>query len=255
MERPIRQSRRPKSYTSPFTTKCLHLRNPWVTAWWSAALPGLGHISLGDYIKGFILVGLELFINISAHLNQAILYYFTGQFDLGRAIVDDRWLLSYPPIYIYAIWNSYQLTVELNKLAILAHHEQPPLKAVAIGSTEINFLTRRNPWVAAIWSLLTPGLGQIYCHRIPNGFFLLLWWMCVCYHANLGPAIQFSALGLFEQAKTALNPTWIMFLPSLYGYACFDAYSITVEYNKLFKIEQAQFLQEHYQDTNFDMPV
>lgn len=49
-----------------------------MTLWLSATFPGLGHIRLGSYLKGFILIALEIIINIKADLNLSILYSFTG---------------------------------------------------------------------------------------------------------------------------------------------------------------------------------
>ncbi|HEX9060162.1 MAG TPA: hypothetical protein VF941_08270 [Clostridia bacterium] len=52
------KKRRPLGYTASYNSNILTLRNPWVTAWWSAAFPGFGHITMGIYIKGFILMAL-----------------------------------------------------------------------------------------------------------------------------------------------------------------------------------------------------
>ena len=59
------QVRRYNQFTSAFNTNYIHLRNPWVTAWWSAAFPGFGHIHLGVYLKGFILFFWEIIINVN----------------------------------------------------------------------------------------------------------------------------------------------------------------------------------------------
>ena len=120
---------------------------------------------------------------------------------------------------------------------------------------EINALDKRSPWVAVSWTLVAPGLGHIYTHRIPTGFFLIIWWMVIAYYSFLFQGIQYSALGLFEQAKGIVEPKWIMFLPSIYGFACYDAYVNTVEFNRLFEKEQASFLRKKYQSPNFTMPV
>ena len=39
--------RRYNNYTGTLNSNYIHLRNPWVVAWWSAALPGFGHINMG----------------------------------------------------------------------------------------------------------------------------------------------------------------------------------------------------------------
>lgn len=48
-----KQVRRPKGTMNSLATNFFHLRNPLTMAWWSAAYPGFGHISMGNYISGF----------------------------------------------------------------------------------------------------------------------------------------------------------------------------------------------------------
>ena len=55
--------RRFNTYTSSINLNCIHLRNPWISAWWSAAFPGFGHLHLGNYLKGFVLFFWEIIIN------------------------------------------------------------------------------------------------------------------------------------------------------------------------------------------------
>lgn len=67
--------------------------------------------------------------------------------------------------------------------------------------------------------------------------------------------MQFTALGLFAQAKAVIDPEWFMYLPSVYGFAVYDAYVNTVEYNRLFEKEQSAFLKNKYQNPMFKMPT
>jgi hypothetical protein len=236
-------------------TNFLHLRNPYNIAWWSFTYPGFGHISMGSYVIGFLLFIWEMVANTQAHVNLAILYSFTGRFDMAKEIVDKRWLLFYAPIFIFAIWDSYRLTLHLNQLAILADRNNEVIQPVSLSFVEINTLDKRSPWAAVVWSLLAPGLGHLFLHRIPTGFFLLVWWIAIAYFSSLLPAIQFTALGEFENAKAVLDPGWIMYLPSVYGFAAYDAYANTTEYNRLFSKEQTTFLSKKYQSPTFKMPT
>jgi len=236
-------------------TNFFHLRNPYTTAWWSAAYPGFGHISMGNYISGFLLFFWEMIVNTNANVNLAILYSFTGRFDMAKDVVDSRWLLLYVLVFIFAIWDSYRLAIQYNQLAILANRNKQIIKPVSVSFVEINALDRRSPWVAVAWTLVAPGLGHIYTHRIPTGFFLVVWWMVIAYYSYLFQSVQYSALGLFEYAKMAADPEWLLFLPSIYGFAAYDAYVNTVEYNRLFEKEQGAFLKSQYQTQDFRMPT
>lgn len=249
------QPRRPKGTISSLATNFFHLRNPYTTAWWSASYPGFGHISMGNYVSGFLLFFWEMLVNTQGKVNLAILYSFTGRYDMAKEIVDNRWLLLYVLVYVFAIWDSYRLTLQFNQLAILADRHEQTLEPVSISFMEINALDRRSPWVAAAWTMVAPGLGHIYTHRIPTGFFLVIWWMVIAYYSFLFQGVQYTALGLFEQAKAVVDPEWLMFLPSIYGLAIFDAYVNTVEFNRLFEKEQAVFFKNKYQSSNFKMPT
>lgn len=245
----------PKGVIGSLATNYLHLRNPYTIAWWSAALPGFGHLSLGSYVSGFLLFFWEMFVNTKAHLNVAILYSFTGRFDMAREVVDGSWLLFYPPLFIFAVWDSYRRTLQLNRLSLLADRAGQTVGPVNVSLLEINVLDKRSPWVAVVWTLLMPGLGHLYTHRVIAGFFLLAWYIVIGHYSFLLPAAELTAAGAFEQAKQAIDPGWFLFLPSIYGFGAYDAYVNTVGYNRLFEKEQAAYLRKTYQGTDLKMPV
>ncbi len=249
------QARRPKGVMNSLATNFFHLRNPWTMAWWSATYPGFGHISMGNYVSGFLLFFWEMMVNTQAKVNMAILYTFTGRYEMAKEIADNRWLLMYVLVFIYAIWDSYRLALQFNQLAILADRNEETIQPVSVSFMEINALDRRSPWAAVAWTTVAPGLGHIYTHRIPTGFFLVIWWMAIAHYSFLFQGIQFTALGLYEQAKAVLDPQWLMYLPSIYGFAAYDAYVNTVEYNRLFEKEQVMFFKRKYQCPGFKMPT
>lgn len=242
--------RRYNNFISAINLNYIHLRNPWITAWWSAAFPGFGHLHLGIYIKGFILFFWEIIINVNTNINLAMVYTFTGQLDRVKDVLNIRLLIIYIPVYFYCIWDSYRATVELNKHYRLAESEKAPIVLFNMTGFAINSIDKRNPWVALVWSLLFPGLGSLYIHRILAGFFAISWTAIIIFFSHFLEAIQFTIMGQFDKAISILNPEWTLFLPSIYCFAAYEAYVLAVEYNKLFKKEQRQFLQKHYPTTN-----
>jgi hypothetical protein len=94
-------------------------------------------------------------------------------------------------------------------------------------------------------------LGHLYTHRIPTSFFLLTLTIGTVYLSHILEAIHYTAVGAFSQATAILDPQWLLFIPSLYGFAIYDSYVNTVEYNQLFEQEQARFLRDNYQNPNF----
>ncbi|MBP2242973.1 TM2 domain-containing membrane protein YozV [Cytobacillus eiseniae] len=73
---------------------------------WSIALPGFGQFLNKKYFKGIVLLILEFIINIQANFNQIIIMSFHGE--IGEAIkhADYQWLMFYPCLYFFSIWDS-----------------------------------------------------------------------------------------------------------------------------------------------------
>ncbi|SES94456.1 hypothetical protein SAMN05660297_00955 [Natronincola peptidivorans] len=248
-------SRRKIAHLSTVGTTQIHLRNPRIIAWWSAAFPGMGHLLLSKYLRGFLLFVWEVIINMQANINMAIYYSFIGEFHQAKEVLNKEWMLLYIPIYIFAIWDSYRTTVDMNNVYKLASREDAEIKAFNIGAMEINYLDKRSPANAFVWSALMPGIGQLYIHRIITATFVLIWWIMVIYLANLLPAIHYSLLGQIAEAKEVLDIHWMMNSPSIYGFAVYDAYVNTVENNRLYNWEQSKFLKRQYQFEGFNMPL
>lgn len=243
------------AYVSILGTTQLHLRSPMIIALWSMTFPGLGHLLLSKYLRGYLLFLWEVFINYKANINYLLLYSMLGDFEQAKSVVNIDWLLFYIPTYIFAIWDSYRTAVDLNHIYILAAREDAEIKPFVISALEINYLDKRKPWVSAAWSTLVPGVGQLYIHRIITAIFVVVWLIIVTYFARLLPAFHYTFLGDFQQAKAVVNMHWLLNVPSIYFFSIYDAYANTVENNKLYEWEQGKFLKKHYQSPNFKIPI
>jgi len=232
----------------------MHLRSPAIIALWSAIFPGLGHLLLSKYISGMILFMWEVLINLKSHLNLSIYYSFTGGFDAAKAVLDKRWLMIYIPTYLFAIWDSYRSTVDMNNHFVLAAREDAEIQPFIANSLGFNYIDKSSPWVAAAWSSIAPGAGQLIIHRIFVAFFLMAWWIVIVYNANLLPVIYNTALGRFDLARGLADKQWILNIPSVVSFAIYDAYTNTIESNKLFEWEQSKYLKRAHQDGRFRMP-
>lgn len=249
-----RTVRRQRAYVSLIGTTQIHLRHPLIIAWWSAAFPGFGHLLLSKYLRGFILFIWEIIINLNAKLNVAMVYTFTGRIDAAKEVLQPQWALLYIPVYLYAIWDSYRTSVDLNKMYVLAERENAPVASFKLGAMEINYLDKRKPWVSVMWSLFMPGMGQLYIHRLIATVFVLTWWIILAYLSHSIGAIYLILSGDLEKSLGVVKPEWLMFMPSIYGFALYDAYVNTVENNKLFEGELAGWLKDNYQNPDFKMP-
>ena len=240
-----------KAHVDSFGITQHHLRNPYIVAWWSAAFPGFGHMLLSKEIRGLILVVLEIFININANINLGIIYMFQGDMSSVISVVDTRWLIIYMPVYLFTIWDSYRTTIDLNNISVLEEHEQHRYNTFSLGSFKVHTLDKQNPAMALLWSLFMPGLGHLYIGRLISAYFIIFWVLIFFYFSNVLEALVFLILGDIQFATSILEPKWLLFLPSTYGFAMFDAYTNAVENNKLFDREQKHFLKKKYQHTDF----
>jgi hypothetical protein len=242
------------AYISPYSINYMHLRNPWISAWWSAAFPGFGQIMMCKYVVGFILIGWEIFINQQSHLNSAIFLSMLGKFEQAKDVLDKRWLLVYIPIYVFGIWDAYTRTVKYESDYILSYKKGFQIISKNIDTFELNKLQKKSPFLALLWSFFTPGLGYLYINRIVSIFIFSTWFIVISYYSKLYLAFHNTMLGNFEAAIKVTDPQWLLYLPSLYVFAIYDSYVQTVEYNKIFDKEQASYLKREFQQKSFIMP-
>ncbi|HZG75553.1 MAG TPA: hypothetical protein VEZ72_06810 [Paenibacillus sp.] len=244
-----RTFRRKIAEISMFGTTQLHYRNPWVIAWWSAAFPGTGHLLLQKYTRGFLLFIWEMFVNTKSQLNMAMVYSFNGQIDQAKEVLDLRWMALYAPVYLFAIYDSYRSCVDMNKFTALARFENAPIRSFCLGPFEINYLDKRKPSIAFAWSLLAPGMGYLYAHRIVNALFATVTWIVFVYYSKLYVVMYHSLTGRIDLAKAVIDWEWFMYIPSIYLFTAYDAYVSTVESNKLFDLELKQYFRNRFGST------
>lgn len=238
------------AFISPYMINNIDIKNPYVIAWWSAAFPGFGHLILGHYIIGFMLVMHEMIINTLSGLNTAIYYSMIGDFQTAMEKLDTRWLLAYMSPYIFSIWDSYRRTIQQNEDYVIAQQIGYKIVTKDISAFGLNKLDHKKPIVAVLWSFLAPGAGHLYINRTPIAF-MVPWFVLVVYFSNVLPAAHFTLLGDFEKASNCLDPQWLLYLPSHYGFIVYDAYLHTLEFNKIYKMQQKRLLEEIYQNQNF----
>lgn len=75
---------------------------------WSIGLPGFGQLLNGKFLKGLLFVGLEFLINVQSNLNEVILLSFHGNITEVITQTDYGWLMFYPCVYMFAIWDAYK---------------------------------------------------------------------------------------------------------------------------------------------------
>jgi len=75
---------------------------------WNIAFPGFSQLLIGNYIKGVLFVVLEFIMNGKSHFNQAIMYSFLGEIDKAEAVANYQWLMFYPCVYMFSMWDGYR---------------------------------------------------------------------------------------------------------------------------------------------------
>lgn len=75
---------------------------------WNIAFPGFSQLIAGQYVKGVLFVVLEFIMNVKSHFNRAIMYSFLGEIEKAEAVVDYGWLMFYPCVYMFSLWDGYR---------------------------------------------------------------------------------------------------------------------------------------------------
>jgi hypothetical protein len=242
----FKQARRPLANVSIWGTTYIHKRNPYIVALWSATFPGFGHLLINKYVRGYFLIIWEIFINQSSRLNLAMSYTFTGDIEIAKSVINVNVIYMYIPLYIYSIWDSYRACVELNNLYILSENEPSPVKALIVKPFEINYLDKRSPIIASLWSMSIPSTGQLYLNQFVSAFFTLVVTVVFVYQSHFIEGIHYLLLGDVHHSTAVLDRQWIFYLPSIYFYGIYESFVNAIENNKLFKAEQKMFLKEKF---------
>lgn len=227
--------------------------NPYVILWISASFPGFGHFVLNMYLRGALLSVGEVIINTLAHINEAMVFTFCGQFDRAAAIIDPTWIYGYLIIYFWGMFDSYRSSLEVNKLARLAEMENARIRPFNISRVCLQYIEMKKPVVAAVCSFFFPGLGQLYNHRIDLAFWGIIWWWIYVGKSHLYDAVLALINGNIALSTTMLDPHWLLFMPSVLGGAIYHAHLQAGDHNRLFRLECRQYLAERYQDTGEEL--
>ncbi len=78
---------------------------------WNIAFPGFTQLLTGQYIKGVLFVVLEFIMNVNSHFNSGIMFSFLGEIQKAEEILDYQWLMFYPCIYMFSIWDAYRFAM------------------------------------------------------------------------------------------------------------------------------------------------
>ncbi|SMQ86589.1 hypothetical protein SAMN05444673_6581 [Bacillus sp. OV166] len=82
--------------------------NPKEKLLWSIAFPGFGQMLNGKYFKGALFILLEFVINVQSHFNEVIMLSFNGEIEKTFARTEYQWLMFYPCVYFFAMWDAYK---------------------------------------------------------------------------------------------------------------------------------------------------
>lgn len=75
---------------------------------WSIALPGFGQLLNGQFLKGALFILLEILINVRSNFNEIIVLSFHGDIQSAIQQTNYEWLMFYPCLYFFAMWDAYK---------------------------------------------------------------------------------------------------------------------------------------------------
>ncbi|MCZ8522266.1 MULTISPECIES: ATP-binding protein [Paenibacillus] len=71
--------------------------------------------------------------------------------------------------------------------------------------------------------------------------------------SHLHEALLALLLGNPAESTMMLRPHWLLFMPSVTGGSIYHAYVTATEHNRLFRIEQRQYLRERYPGSGINL--
>lgn len=247
------RSRRHLAKNGVFGITQLKRQNPYMVAWWSAVFPGFGHYLINQYTRATLLTLFEVVINSLAHINEAMVYSFCGQFELAKSVLEPRWAFGYLTVYLIAIGDCFRSAFYQKKLYSLALLNHQPIQDVHLSASEIQYLERKNPYLGAVYSFFFPGLGQLYNHRFGLAFYAMLWWWVYLALSGLHESLLTLLLGDLHQSTSLLHPHWLLFMPSVIGGSIYHSFRTTRDHNRLFRTEQRYYLMHRYRNAKLDI--
>lgn len=144
---------------------------------WSIALPGFGQLLNKQYVKGVLFVLLEVIINIESHFNKAIQLSFLGETKEAHMIIDYQWILFYPCLYFFAMWDAFKFA-----------KETPP--------PPYSFL----PFAFCAY-IVTTGVFYAPKVHIDGIFFGPIWFPMICVLPGLIVGLLFQSLALLKKER------------------------------------------------------
>ncbi len=79
---------------------------------WSIAFPGFGQLLNHKYLKSLLFILMEMVINNQSNFNLAIISSFNGNIDKATEYINFQWLMFYPCLYFFAMWDAVRDTNE-----------------------------------------------------------------------------------------------------------------------------------------------
>lgn len=137
---------------------------------WSLALPGFGQLLNGKYFKGAVLLIIEFLINIKSNLNLVIISSFKGDIVSSIGTVDFQWLMFYPCVYMFALWDAFRdSAAESAPFSFLPFALAAYLGTIGViySSQFVFWGVLLGPvWLPIIFMLIGTGIGLILMHML-----------------------------------------------------------------------------------------
>lgn len=231
-----RRPRIPKMRMTPYGISFITPRKPLVAMWWSVLLPGFGHLYAESHLVGFFLMIWEAILNHMARLNLAIFHTILGEYAEAGRVLRLEWALMYPFMYLFAIFDSYRLAVQMNQYCqieeVQAERQFTWLAMKPLWG--MNFLDKRNPLTTGLSNLILGGLGHLYNLRVAKAVFLTTWFLIVVFMSRSNVAYALTLQGRFAEAAAVIDYQWVLFGPSIMIFNAVNGYTDAVDLNNLY---------------------
>lgn len=82
-------------------------KHPTMAILWSITFPGFGQTYNHQFLKATLFMLMEFVINLNGHLNPSIIHSFFWEIPLSQSVLDYRWIMFYPCVYVIPMWDAY----------------------------------------------------------------------------------------------------------------------------------------------------
>jgi len=91
-------------------------KKPWLAIAWSSSVPSLGQLYTNRIASSLFTLFFTIIIAIQSNMIEGLHHFLLGHWAKSREVMNPQWVLYFPSVYFFSMYDAYVNTVENNKL-------------------------------------------------------------------------------------------------------------------------------------------